>query len=394
MTGNLFNENRISLSKQFGHGKIEFIMAASQRPIRVDSDTDYPGYRQASNIIYLMGQINISPALVYVIWNGTALSLNLFVPVMSQRERIFGGDLLNKEQLKILYNLDSVQDMYQILDWVGNNVTINTISPIDDVNAALGKELKMKLEKKSIVFQLNYDLIESFHRSRFYKSLKEIEMIQFATKVAKWAHKIVKKLVYSVDEISEMDILSNFNYYTSLCGGRLSAYNPIVGFGIDSATLHFRTGENETRGYQKIPSSIPKFILIDAAPEYKGYTSDITRTIYPKYSKKHQLIYNIVQNSQNAAISKFSLGSTWKDVEKGAYQSLTKSLQDYNFFYQNTSLEDLLYEKAHYAYMPHGLGHPVGLDVHDPVPKSPNSTYVLENGIVHTIEVSLIKIKH
>ena len=378
----LYLDNRKRFSKELKQ-PTEFIMASALRPVRVGTDTDYPGYRQESNIIYLLGMMNISPSLLYVKWNGTKLDLTLLLPEMSQRERIFGGDLLDKNVLAKIYDLDHVVDMSSILNFTVKDQSLYTISPRKDINSALGPLILQKLVSKNVTFTLNSEIVDTFHKVRFTKSLKEIQMIGYATKVAKWAHQRLAQIVSRSRIVSEMDLVNSYNYYIMKCGGRLSAYNPIVGFGIDSATLHFRTGENETRGYQKI-SPKSNFILIDAAPEYKGYASDITRTIYPQHSSRHALIYDIVLKCQKAAISSFKMDMYWTDVEDEAYKCLTISLLQHNFFLR-TSLQELLLEKAYYAFMPHGLGHPVGLDVHDPAPKSKH--YRLSNGIVHTIEV-------
>jgi Xaa-Pro aminopeptidase len=380
----LYLENRIKFSKEL-NDSTEFIIAAALRPVRVNTDTDYPGYRQESNIIYLLGINNISPSLLHVKWNGT-LVLTLLIPEMSQRDRIFGGDLLDKESLKRIYDLDDVVDISTVLNLTEKDQFVQTISPIQDINVTLGPKLLEKLDSKNVTFVYNSEIVEAFYHSRFTKSLKEIQMIGYATKIAKWAHQRLAQIISLSERVSEMDLVARFNHYTLKCGGRLSAYNPIIGFGIDSATLHFRTGENETRGYQNV-SPKSNFILIDAAPEYKGYASDITRTIYPMHSARHALIYDIVFDCQQAAISNFRIGRLWTDVEERAYKSLTTSLLQHQFFLQNYSVAELLLEKAYTAFMPHGLGHPVGLDVHDPVPKNFGKRYRLDNGIVHTIEV-------
>ena len=98
----------------------------------------------------------------------------------------------------------------------------------------------------------------------------------------------------------EIELYTLFEYYSTLCGCRLQAYNPIVGAGVDGSVLHFRTGENETRAYENLDIDNPSFILIDAAPEYKGYASDVTRT----YVRGHfwtpsmRTAYTIVQKTQ------------------------------------------------------------------------------------------------
>lgn len=155
-----------------------------------------------------------------------------------------------------------------------------------------------------------------------------------------------------------------------LCGGRLQAYNPIVGSGPHGATLHFRTGENITQAYAPISNADKsQFILVDAAPELEGYASDLTRTYtrYPQHATQEmRLLHKAVQNIQSGAILVFKEGSSWAQVDRRALELLTEALMDLQLLHG--PYEKLVQDRVAYAFMPHGLGHPVGLDVHDPIP--------------------------
>ena len=107
---------------------------------------------------------------------------------------------------------------------------------------------------------------------------------------------------------------------------------------------------------------------MDASPEYKGYASDVTRT-YTKsriWTKEMRLVYRIVQETQSAAIEAFASGSRWAHVDRAALEKLTERLIEHGFLFGNKT--EMIQERAAYAFMLRGLGHPVGLDVHNPLP--------------------------
>jgi len=126
-------------------------------------------------------------------------------------------------------------------------------------------------------------------------------------------------------------------------------------------------------------------ILVDAAGEHLGYTSDVTRT-YPangKFTADQALVYNIVLQSQLAAIQLCRPGVSWSTVNNAATNEMVKGLQVGGFLIG--TVEQLLAAGVVGTFMPHGLGHPVGLDVHDPTP-SPynfvkNNIFTIEPGV-------------
>jgi Xaa-Pro aminopeptidase len=73
-----------------------------------------------------------------------------------------------------------------------------------------------------------------------------------------------------------------------------------------------------------------------------------------------------VQTVQSGAIQVFKEGNSWAQVDYKALELLTRALLDLQLL--NGPYETLLHDRVAYAFMPHGLGHPVGLDVHDPIP--------------------------
>jgi Xaa-Pro aminopeptidase len=153
------------------------------------------------------------------------------------------------------------------------------------------------------------------------------------------------------------------------------SYAPIVGAGINSTTLHYSSNEAVMKAGE--------VVVIDAAGEYSMYASDITRTmpVEGRFTARQKEIYDIVLGAQRAAAAAFvagkmKLGSV---SERGA--DVTDTLDKVAYDYINTHGKD-----QHGAplgkYFLHGLGHSVGIDVHDPM----DYTRPLDKGMVFTIE--------
>jgi Xaa-Pro aminopeptidase len=155
-------------------------------------------------------------------------------------------------------------------------------------------------------------------------------------------------------------------------GCERASYAPIVGSGINSTILHY--SEN-TRTLED-----GDILLVDAACEYSMYAADITRTVPVNghFTPRQREIYNIVLGAQQAAIDSFVAGkSKINDRDRRDPDSLDNAA--YNYI--NTHGKDL-HGQPLGQYWLHGLGHMIGIDVHDPA----DYPAVLKPGMVFTIE--------
>lgn len=150
------------------------------------------------------------------------------------------------------------------------------------------------------------------------------------------------------------------------------SYAPIVGSGINSTILHYSANDRTMQDGD--------ILLVDAACEYSMYAADITRTVPVNghFTPRQREIYNVVLGAQQAAISAFVSGkSTLNDRDRHD----PNSLDTVAYNYINTHGKDL-HGQPLGQYWLHGLGHLVGIDVHDPA----IYPVVLKPGMVFTIE--------
>lgn len=205
---------------------------------------------------------------------------------------------------------------------------------------------------------------------RTYKDSREIERIRHATDASIAAHFAAMHTVRP--GMTEREISALMQYEWGKRGCERPAYAPIVGSGFDSTVLHY----SEDSGTMQSGD----LVVIDAAGEYSMYASDITRTlpVSGKFTARQREIYDIVLGAQQAAAAAFRSGKSYLRRDR------PDSLHDVAYNYINTHGKDLHGEPLG-KYFIHGLGHYVGLNVHDPgdydAPLGPGAVFTLEPGI-------------
>jgi Xaa-Pro aminopeptidase len=186
---------------------------------------------------------------------------------------------------------------------------------------------------------------------RMNKSPEEIALIQHATDVTLEGHRAAWER--AAPGLYEYQVAATMTGIFAESGCARSAYSPIVGSGPNSVFLHY------SRNSRRMDAG--EVLLMDVAAECAGYASDITRTIpvSGKFTARQKEIYEVVLGAQKAAIAAVKPGMT---LSKTAPNSLYKVAYDYI----NSHGKDL-HGKPLGQYFIHGLGHSVGLNVHDPI---------------------------
>ena len=202
---------------------------------------------------------------------------------------------------------------------------------------------------------------------RKVKDKNEIELIRKATDASVEAH--FAAIHAMKPGVSEREIAALMQYEFEKRGCERPAYSPIVGAGFNSTVLHYSTNSGTVRDGD--------VVVMDVGGEYSGYATDITRTLPAngKFSARQREIYAVVLGAQQAAIAAFRPGHSLLRGDSG--DSLNKIARDYI----NSHGKDLHGEPLG-KYFIHGLGHFVGLEVHDPG----DTSKPLDLGMVFTIE--------
>ena len=204
---------------------------------------------------------------------------------------------------------------------------------------------------------------------RLVKGPTEIAFLRQAIDLSLDAHFAAFKMMRP--GLWEYQVAAKMVEVHAMGGSEAEAYAPIVGAGPNSTALHY---DNLGRKIQD-----GDIVVIDVGAQYSGYAADITRTVPAngKFTPRQREIYEIVLGAQNAALEALKPGA---DMCRKGKQSLYKISYDYI----NSHGKDR-YGKPLGQYYIHGLGHNIGLDVHDPGdscnPLKPGQVVTMEPGI-------------
>jgi Xaa-Pro aminopeptidase len=205
---------------------------------------------------------------------------------------------------------------------------------------------------------------------RVLKDKGEIELLRKASDASIAAQRVMMKAVEP--GVTERTIAGKMTAAWLENGCERASYAPIVGTGINSTTLHYSENASLIEDGD--------VVTVDAACEYSMYASDITRTVPANghFTARQREIYDVVLGAQKAAIDAFVVNkSKVNDRDRRDPDSLDTAA----FNYINTHGKSLD-GKPLGQYWLHGLGHMVGIDVHDPA----DYPAVLKPGMVFTIE--------
>jgi Xaa-Pro aminopeptidase len=165
-------------------------------------------------------------------------------------------------------------------------------------------------------------------------------------------------------------------------GAAAPAYTSIIGAGANATVLHYINNDGELRDGD--------LLLIDAGAEYKGYASDITRTfpINGRFSKPQREIYELVLEAQMSCVEMVRPGVTHENLKQHSIEVLTAGMVRLGLLHGKPA--DLIKEKKYEKFYMHGLGHMLGIDVHD-VGRYyyDQESRALEAGVVMTVEPGL-----
>ncbi len=146
------------------------------------------------------------------------------------------------------------------------------------------------------------------------------------------------------------------NYFYSQNSAR-EGYNFIVASGNSATTLHYNFNDQICKDGE--------LLLIDAGAEYNYYTGDITRCfpVNGKFTKAQTDVYQGVLNIQKEIIAGLKPGIFFKDLHEQGASMLTDLMLELGLL--SGRKEDIMAANAHRKYYPHGIGHWLGMDVHD-----------------------------
>jgi Xaa-Pro aminopeptidase len=227
-----------------------------------------------------------------------------------------------------------------------------------------------KEAKRKTAFALrnyNFDmetLSEIMADLREIKTKNEIKLLKKAVAISVVGQIEVMKAIHP--DMGEREIQAIHEFVYRKYGAADEGYPSIVGAGENGCVLHYIENDKEDLHNQ--------LVLMDLGAEFYGYTADVTRTIPANgvFGAEQKALYQIVYDSQEAAINASQVGNSFGSVYKLSYDIVAEGLRKLGIIKEASEAR---------KYYPHGLSHHIGLDVHDP-----GNYGDLEENMVITIE--------
>jgi Xaa-Pro aminopeptidase len=356
------------------------------------NDTEYP-FCQNKNFYYLTGFPE--PDAVLLLIKAEVNRVVLFSREKDAFKEVWQGRRIGQELAVSTYGLDEcftldqqdllipdyMTDKTTLLYCMGENEPVSQTFETKVFDWLKAVKAKARLGKKAPTKLVDCSAI--IHEMRLIKSEAELAVMRKVNQISGVAHQraMQKSAVGKFEYQIEAEILHEF----AINGAKAPAYTSIVAGGDNGNILHYTENSDCLKDNE--------MLLIDAGGELAGYAADITRTfpINGVFTAEQKAIYQLVLDSQAIAIKDIKPQNTLAHLNKLTCDFLTEGL--YNLGMLKGDLNTLIEQKACKKYFIHGLGHWLGLDVHDVGDYQSNQKReqlrAFEAGMVMTIEPGL-----
>lgn len=376
------------------------ILPAARLSVR-SQDTHYP-FRQDSDYWYYTGLAEPDGVLLM-----TPTSSVLLVLPRDPQDEIWHGRRLGCEQAQALAGVTScksteqlaqvltefiaaAQVLYLAEHFIAGLAVDGSVSAAEQIaqTAAptawflpylVAAQKELPLLGKRFPEQLS-NINPLVHNQRLIKSPYEQALLRKACQISAEAH--CRAMQFVAAGHYEYQVAAELHHEFVMQGASGPAYGTICGSGDNACILHYTENSSELKDGD--------LLLIDAGAEYAGYAGDISRTfpVNGRFSPAQRQLYELVLRAQEAALAVLKPGATLPQAYRACTLVLVTGLVELGIL--TGEVNQLIKELAFRPYFMHGLGHWLGLDVHDPSDyRLHDEPRKLEAGMVLTIEPGL-----
>lgn len=279
--------------------------------------------------------------------------LTLYVPDFDLHRAIWMGPTLSRDEAQDRYDVDRVR--YQsslraeLESWLSERVQNSLLYIIHDSEKPAGLPEELPLDSNQ--------LMSAMDAARGIKDEYEIRMIRQANKVSGLAHRRILERIQKMKNESEIEGL-----FLDTCishGARNQAYQIIAASGPNAAVLHYDRNNESLRN--------KPLVCLDAGAEWNCYASDVTRTfpLSGEWPNRYVTnIYQLVERMQEECIKRIRRGTRFLSLHDLAHEIAIDGLRALGVL-KDGSHSEIRASGASKVFFPHGLGHHVGLEVHD-----------------------------
>ncbi len=374
-----YAQRRRALASAMGDGVL--VALGSQAP-----SADYLQFFQNSPFRYLTGITEPGAALV-ITKTGGRVEEQLFVLQRNPAQEVWEGPRLGAErarQLTAIPTRTTDRLFFAVDSLLRQHRTLYTMFPgsgdeVETADSMRDQRMLMRLATQHGVRSVPAD--ETLNRLRGTKSAAERDLIRRAVYITNVAH---GEAMRSMEPgMNEFEIQALIEYVFRRHGAERPSFATITGSGPNSTTLHYNANDRFMQAGE--------MVVMDIGASYRGYAADVTRSVPVNgvFSPEQRAIYGIVLDAQKAAEALARPGATMEQLNATASRVLATGLARLGLI----ESPDATYAcggggalgrcpQLRLFYM-HGLGHGIGLDVHDPntSPFVVGSALTIEPGI-------------
>ncbi|KAI7327508.1 X-Pro dipeptidase [Hortaea werneckii] len=321
-----------------------------------DDDTD-AHFRQRRHFYYLTG---CDLPDCYFAYDIAANRSTLWIPPIDPAFVMWAGMPLLPDQALKRYDVDDVKTSDELLK--GGDSIRNMLQKQQTVIMAIKDRANLDLFQsgslKECRPEINFEWVrKGIEACRVVKDDHEIAMIRHANIVSSYAHEQVLASVKRAKNERELNAVFVMHCHANGC--KEQAYGCICAGGSNASTLHYVHNDMPLEGRLNL--------LLDAGCEYNCYCSDITRTfpLTGTFTKESKEIYTLVLHMQTECMKMIKAGVKWEDVHMKAHALAAEGLLSLGILNKELSVEKILATRVTTRFLPHGLGHYLGMDTHD-----------------------------
>lgn len=356
------------------------IVLSAAAPVRRNGDVDYR-FRQGSDFLYLTGVLEPGYALVLDQRRGEE---TLFVPKLTQKHAVWLGHMPDLAEARAAFGIRDVAYLDALPKALRARARGSKVVYADARSRAAVRRAAPRTRIDSPALR---DALEDL---RITKDAGEIALLEKASAATAKGHLAAMGAAraglweYQVQAVMEQEF--------RMAGCPETGYDSIVAAGGNGAILHYHHNHDRLRAGD--------LLLIDAAAEHRGYTADVTRSfpVSGRFTSRQRDVYEVVLRTQEGCLDFARAGVTSMDVQHRSEELLAEGLKGLGLL--KGTVAELVDTQAVRVFYPHGIGHTLGLDVHDvqggkrrrlPKRKSGRLRFRarLEPGFVMTIEPGL-----
>ena len=354
----LHAENRerlVQAMRANGHVSGVVALKGGEQRTRYSTDNE-PLFRQESYFHWAFGIAEGDCLGAIDIASGKSTA---FIPRLPEEYAIWMGAIETTESFGARYGVDEVKYVDEMESWLAARQ--DTVYVLQGKNSDSGSTTEPVSTPAGTFLMVDTEaLFPIITELRTVKTKAEQEVLAYASAMSSRAHvEVIKSIKHGK---MEYELESLFKHYCYSRGGmRNESYTSICAAGKNGATLHY--------GHAGAPNATQikdgDFVLMDMGAEYHCYAADITTTVPcgGKFSDDQKIIYEGVLAAHQAALAALKPGVSWTELQKLAERHILEALVAGGFLVGD--VDEMHAKRVSATFMPHGLGHLLGIDTHD-----------------------------